>query len=159
MAQKIIPFFWFDGKAEEAMKFYTSVFRQKAKIKSLKYWSKSSPFPADQVMTGIFTLEGQTFYCMDAGPAAKFTMALSLFVTCKTQKEVDTYYDKLSKGGEKQPCGWVRDKFGVSWQIVPETLMKLMGDKDKVKAGRVMQAMMKMRKIDIVKLKKAYAGK
>jgi predicted 3-demethylubiquinone-9 3-methyltransferase (glyoxalase superfamily) len=156
---KIIPFFWFDGRAEEAMKFYTSVFKKKAKVESAKYWSKESGFPEGQVMTGIFTLEGQTFYCMDAGPQAQFTMALSLFVTCKTQKEVDTYYNALSKGGEKQPCGWVKDKFGVSWQIIPETLMKLMQDKDKAKAGRVMQAMMQMHKIDIAKLKKAYAGK
>jgi predicted 3-demethylubiquinone-9 3-methyltransferase (glyoxalase superfamily) len=157
--QKIIPFFWFDGKAEAAMKFYTSIFKKKAKVKSAKYWPKGSPFPEGQVMTGVFTLEGQTFYCMDAGPHAKFTMALSLFVTCKTQKEVDAYYNQLSKGGEKLPCGWVTDKFGVSWQIIPDTLMKLMGDKDKAKAGRVMQAMMQMHKIDIAKLEKAYAGK
>ncbi len=157
--QKIIPFFWFDGKAGEAMKFYTSVFKKKARITSLKKWDKGSGFSPDQVMVGIFTLEGQTFYCMDAGPAEKFTMALSLMVNCKTQKEVDTYYDKLSKGGEKQPCGWVKDKFGVSWQIVPEILLKYHGDKDKAKAGRVFQAMMKMHKLDIAKLKQAYAGK
>jgi predicted 3-demethylubiquinone-9 3-methyltransferase (glyoxalase superfamily) len=157
--QKITPFFWFDGRAGEAMKFYTSVFKKKARIKSSKHWPKGSGFPEDQVMTGVFTLEGQSFYCMDAGQHEKFTMALSLMVNCKTQKEVDAYYNGLSKGGEKQPCGWVKDKFGVSWQIVPETLMKLMQDKDKAKAGRVMQAMMGMHKIDIAKLKKAYAGR
>ena len=157
--QKIIPFLWFDAKAEEAMKFNVSIFK-KAKVKSVKRWPKGSPFPEGSVMGGTFVLEGQTFYCMDAGPKFKFTPALSLFVDCKTQKEVDTLYDKLSKGGgEKHPCGWVNDKFGVSWQIIPDVLGKLMHDKNQVKAGRVMQAMMQMTKIDIAKLKKAYAGK
>jgi predicted 3-demethylubiquinone-9 3-methyltransferase (glyoxalase superfamily) len=156
--QKITPFLWFDGKAEEAMKFYVSIFK-KSKIKTISRWPKGSPFPAGQVMGGTFQLEGQTFLCMDAGPQFKFTPAVSLFVDCKTQKEVDTLYDKLSRGGEKQPCGWVNDKFGLSWQIIPETLGKLMHDKDAKKAGRVMQAMMQMTKIDIAKLKKAYAGK
>lgn len=156
--QKIVPFFWFDGKAEEAMNFYVKIFK-KSKIKSIKYWPKGSPFPSDQVMGGEFVLEGQNFLCMDAGPAAKFTMAMSLYVDCKTQKEVDHYYEKLSKGGEKQPCSWVQDKFGISWQIVPDALPKLMGDKNLDKANRVMQAMMQMHKIDIAKIKKAYAGK
>jgi predicted 3-demethylubiquinone-9 3-methyltransferase (glyoxalase superfamily) len=156
--QKITPFFWFDGKAEEAMKFYVKIFR-KSKIKTLKYWPKGSPFPTDQVMVGEFVLEGQTFHCMDAGPQFKFTPAISLYVDVKTQKEVDHYYDKLAKGGEKQPCSWVLDKFGVSWQIVPETLIKYMHDKNPDKANRVMQAMLQMHKIDIAKIKQAYAGK
>lgn len=156
--QKIVPFFWFDGRAEEAMNFYVKIFK-KSKIKTIKYWPKGSPFPADQVMTGEFVLEGQTFYCFDAGPQFKFTPAISLYVDVKTQKEVDHYYEKLSKGGEKQPCAWVLDKFGVSWQIVPEALPKLMRDKNPEKAMRVMQAMLGMHKIDIAKIKKAFAGK
>lgn len=156
--QKIIPFFWFDGKAEAAMKFYVSIFKN-AKIKELKRWPKGSPFPANQVMAGIFQIEGQTFQCMDAGPDYKFTPALSLFVNCKTQKEVDTLYRKLAKGGSQQPCGWVLDKFGVSWQIVPVGLVKLLGAKDQAKAGRAMQAMMQMMKLDLAKVKKAYDGK
>jgi predicted 3-demethylubiquinone-9 3-methyltransferase (glyoxalase superfamily) len=156
--QKIIPFLWFDGKAEAAMKFYVSIFK-KSKIKELKRWPKGSPFPSKQVMAGVFQLEGQTFQCMDAGPEYKFTPALSLYVDCKTQAEVDALYDKLSRGGEKMPCGWVLDKFGVSWQIVPSGLLKLLGSKDQAKSGRAMQAMMQMMKLDIAKIKQAYDGK
>jgi predicted 3-demethylubiquinone-9 3-methyltransferase (glyoxalase superfamily) len=157
--QKITPFLWFDGKAEAAMKFYVSIFK-KSKILAIDYWGKGTPFPAKQVKAGRFQLEGQTFYCMDAGPHAEFTMALSLFVDCKTQAEVDHYYDTLSKGGEKQPCGWVKDKFGVSWQIVPDILSTIvMHSKDPEKGARAMQAMMQMHKLDIAKLKKAYEGK
>ncbi|MDB5050004.1 MAG: hypothetical protein JWO30_3075 [Fibrobacteres bacterium] len=156
--QKITPFLWFDGQAEEAMKYYVSIFK-KSKIGKVTRWGKGAPGPEGTVMSATFVLEGQTFYALNGGPHFKFTPAISFFVDCKTQKEVDVLYEKLSKGGEKQPCGWVQDKFGLSWQVIPDTLSKLMHDKDPKKAGRVMQAMMQMKKIDIAKLKKAYAGK
>ncbi len=157
--QKITPFLWFDGQAEEAMKLYTSVFKN-SKIVSIKYWGEGSPFPKDQVMTGVFDLDGQRFYAFDAGPQFKFTEALSMFVNCETQEEIDHFWNKLTAGGgEESMCGWLKDKFGLSWQIVPPILVELMGDKDKAKAGRVMQAMMKMKKIIIADLKKAAENK
>ena len=157
--QKITPFLWYDGKAEEAAKLYTSIFPN-SKIVTIKYWGEGTPFPKDQVMTAIFELDGQRFHAMDAGPQFKFSEAMSLFVNCNSQEEVDHYWKKLTAdGGQEQPCGWLKDKFGVSWQIVPTALGDMLQDKDKAKAGRTMQAMMKMKKIDIATLQKAYDGK
>ncbi|MEI9944425.1 MAG: VOC family protein [Chitinophagaceae bacterium] len=158
MQKKITPFLWFDGKAEEAMKLYTSVFKN-SKIIDIKYWGEGTPFPKDQVKTGVFELDGQTFYAFDAGPQFKFTEATSFMVSCDTQEEVDHFWNKLTAdGGQESECGWLKDKFGLSWQITPTRLMQLMGDKDKAKAGRVMQAMMQMKKIIIADLEKAAKG-
>lgn len=156
--QKITPFLWFDGRAEEAMKFYTSVFKN-SKIISTSYWKEGSPFPKDQVMTGVMELDGMQFYVFDAGPQFKFTEATSFFIDCKTQDEIDYFWEKLSEGGEKSQCGWLKDKFGLSWQVVPTNLLKLMQDKNTEKSGRVMQAMMKMNKLNIAELEAAYEGK
>ena len=156
--QKITPFLWYDGRAEEAVKFYTSIFKN-SKIITLNYWGEGTPFPKDQVRTAVFELDGVQFYAFDAGPQFKFTEAISLFVDCTTQEEVDELWEKLSAGGEKSMCGWLKDKFGISWQIVPRKLMQLMNDKDPEKSKKVMQAMMKMNKIIIADLQKAYDGK
>lgn len=154
--QTITPFLWFDGQAEEAIRLYTSIFKN-SKIISINYWAEGSPFPKEQVMTGVFELDGQQFYAFDAGPQFKFTEATSFFVNCETQEEVDHYWNSLTAdGGQESRCGWLKDKFGLSWQIIPSALMKGMGDKDPVKAGRVMQAMMQMGKIIIADLEKAY---
>ncbi len=156
--QKITPFLWFDGQAEEAIKFYTSLFKN-SRIITINYWGEGTPFPKDQVMTGMFELDGQQFYAFDAGPQFKFTEALSLFVHCETQEEIDHFWNGLTaNGGEESMCGWLKDKFGVSWQIIPAVLPNLLADKDKARAGRAMQAMMQMRKIIIADLEKA-AGK
>ncbi len=157
--QKITPFLWFDGKAEEAVNFYTSLFNN-SKIVSMSYWGEGSPFPKDQVMTAVFELDGQQFYAFDAGPQFKFTEAISFYINCDTQVEIDRFWEKLTTdGGQESMCGWVKDKFGLSWQIVPPVLPKLLADKDKAKAGRVMQAMMKMKKIVIADLQDAADGK
>ena len=156
--QKITPFLWFDGKAEEAIKLYTSVFKN-SKIINISYWGKGSPFPENQVMTGTFELDGQKFYAFDAGPQFKFTEAISFFVNCETQAEIDHFWNKLTAdGGQESMCGWLKDKFGVSWQIVPPELGQMLSDKDKAKAGSVMQAMMGMKKLIIADLRKAYNG-
>ena len=153
--RKITPFLWFDGKAEEAMKLYTSVFKN-SRIVNIKYWGEGTPFPKDQVMTGEFEIDGQSFYAFDAGPQFKFTEAVSFFVNCETQEEVDHFWNKLTTdGGQESMCGWLKDKFGLSWQIVPSILPQLLGDKDKAKAGRAMQAMMGMKKIIIADLQNA----
>ena len=150
--QKITPFLWFDGKAEEAMKLYTSLFKNSS-IKEISYWGEGTPFPKDQVKTGVFELDGLQFYAFDAGPMFKFTEAFSLFVTCDTQEEIDFFWNKLtSEGGQESQCGWLKDKFGLSWQVVPPVLMQLMQSEDKAKAARAMQAMMKMKKIIIADL-------
>lgn len=154
--QTITPFLWYDGQAEEAIRLYTSIFKN-SKIININYWAEGSPFPKGQVMTGVFELDGLRFYAFDAGPQFKFTEATSFFVSCETQEEVDHYWNSLTAdGGQESRCGWLKDKFGLSWQIIPSALMKLMGDKDPVKAGRVMQAMMQMGKIIIADLEKAY---
>jgi predicted 3-demethylubiquinone-9 3-methyltransferase (glyoxalase superfamily) len=149
--QKINPFLWYDDKAEEAMNFYTSIFKN-SKIESL------IPGPNGSVMSGTFQLEGQKFMAINGGPHFKFSPAISLFVNCETQQEVDELWEKLSEGGEKQRCGWLQDKFGVSWQIIPTVLGELLHDKDAEKSGRVMNAMLQMDKIDIEILKQAYNG-
>jgi len=153
--QKITPFLWFDDKAEQAVNFYTSIFND-SKIENISRYGDEGPGPAGSVMMANFILNGQEFMALNGGPVFKFTEAISLFVTCEDQAEVDYYWDRLSEGGETQQCGWLKDKFCLSWQIVPSALGRLMGDKDPEKAGRVMQAMLKMVKIDIAVLQKAY---
>ena len=153
--QKITPFLWFDGKAQEAMDFYTSIFKN-SKVVSVSRYGDAGPGPKGTVMSAIFELEGQRFYALNGGPQFHFTPAISFFVNCETQPEVDALWEKLSAGGSKEQCGWLKDQFGVSWQIIPSILGELLGDKDPVKSGRVMQAMMQMTKIDIKGLQQAY---
>lgn len=150
--QKIVPFLWFDGKAEEAMNFYTSIFKD-SKIKTIHRYGDAGP--KGTVMSGTFEINGQEFMALNGGPQFSFTPAISFFVNCETQAEVDELWEKLSAGGEKSRCGWLRDKYGVSWQIIPTTLGKMLGDPDRAKANRVMQAMLKMDKIDIQGLQRA----
>lgn len=156
--QKITPFLWFDNQAEEAMNFYTSIFKN-SKIVSVSRYGEAGPGPKGTVMSATFQLDGQEFMALNGGPQFKFTEAISFFVNCKTQEEVDELWEKLSEGGEKSQCGWLKDKFGLSWQIIPTALGQMLGDKDPTKANRVMQAMLKMQKIDIQGLKRAYDGK
>ena len=155
--QKITPFLWFDNQAEEAINLYVSIFKN-SKILNMSRYGKAGPGPAGAVMTATFQLEGQEFMALNGGPDHKFTEAISLFVDCKTQEEVDELWEKLSEGGEKGPCGWLKDKFGLSWQIIPRDLGELLGDPDPVKSQRVMQAMLQMSKIDVAGLKAAYEG-
>jgi predicted 3-demethylubiquinone-9 3-methyltransferase (glyoxalase superfamily) len=152
--QKITPFLWFDGKAEEAAKFYTSIFKN-SKIATINRYPKGSPAPEGMAMTAQFLLEGQEFVALNGGPQFSFTPAISFVVNCETQKEVDEYWDKLSAGGEEHQCGWLKDKFGVSWQIVPTVLVKLLSDPDAGRAQRAMAAMLQMKKIDIALLEQA----
>ncbi|MEP6835854.1 MAG: VOC family protein [Gemmatimonas sp.] len=152
--QKITPFLWFDGNAEDAMNLYVSVFKD-AKIGSVSRYGAAGPGPAGSVMTASFSLQGQEFIALNGGPIYKFTPAISFMVSCETQEEVDHYWNALSAGGSEEPCGWLRDKFGMSWQIVPTALPKLMTSKEPGRAGRVMQAMLKMKKIDIKGLEDA----
>jgi len=156
--QKITPFLWFTGNAEEAMTFYVSIFKN-AKIVSIRRYGEAGPGPKGTVMTGTFQLEGQEFYALNGGPDFKFSPAISFFVSCQTQPEVDELWEKLSAGGEQVQCGWLTDKFGVSWQIIPSVLGEMLGDRDSEKSDRVMKAMLQMKKIDISKLKQAYDGK
>jgi predicted 3-demethylubiquinone-9 3-methyltransferase (glyoxalase superfamily) len=153
--QKITPFLWFDGKAEEAMNFYVSVFKN-SKAGTVTRYGEAGPGPKGTVMIATFQLEGQDFVAINGGPQFTFTPAISFFVDCKTQEEVDDLWEKLSEGGEKSRCGWLKDKFGLSWQIVPSILPELMRDKDPEKSKRVMKAMLQMDKIDIKALKEAY---
>lgn len=150
--KKITPFLWFDTQAEEATNFYASIFKN-SKIVSI------SREPNGKAMSVVFELEGQELTAYNAGPEFKFTEAISFFVNCETQQEVDELWEKLSKGGEEGRCGWLKDKYGLSWQIIPTALGELMGDKDPQKAQRVMQAMLKMNKIVIADLKRAYDQK
>jgi predicted 3-demethylubiquinone-9 3-methyltransferase (glyoxalase superfamily) len=152
--QKIVPFLWFDGKAEEAMNFYVSIFKN-SKIGEVTRYGKAGPGPEGTVMSATFQLEGQDFYALNGGPMFTFSPAISLFVNCETQQEVDQLWEQLSEGGEQQPCGWLKDRYGLSWQIIPGILGKLLRDKDAAKAQRVMQAMLQMTKIDIARLKQA----
>jgi predicted 3-demethylubiquinone-9 3-methyltransferase (glyoxalase superfamily) len=156
--QKITPFLWFNDQAEEAMKFYTSIFKN-SKIASVTRYGEAGPGPRGTVMMGTFQLEGQDFMALNGGPLFTFTEAISFFVDCKTQEEVDELWEKLSAGGKTSQCGWLKDKYGLSWQIIPSALRELMSDPDPEKSKRVMQAMLKMTKIDIAGLKQAYAQK
>jgi predicted 3-demethylubiquinone-9 3-methyltransferase (glyoxalase superfamily) len=151
--QKITPFLWFDDNAEEAVKFYSSIFKN-SKIGKIARYDKAGR-PAGSVMTVEFQLEGQEFVALNGGPHFKFTEAISFVVNCETQEEVDYYWEKLSQGGKEVQCGWLKDKYGLSWQIVPTVLGELLSGKDAAKAQRVMQAMLKMVKLDIKKLKAA----
>jgi predicted 3-demethylubiquinone-9 3-methyltransferase (glyoxalase superfamily) len=153
--QKIAPFLWFDGKAEEAMNFYTAIFKN-SKVSSVTRCGDSGPGPKGTVMSATFELEGQEFIALNGGPMFTFSPAISFFVKCETQEEVDELWTKLSAGGETQRCGWLKDKFGLSWQIVPTVLGTLLQDKDAEKSKRVMQAMLKMTQLDIGLLKQAY---
>jgi predicted 3-demethylubiquinone-9 3-methyltransferase (glyoxalase superfamily) len=153
--QKITTFLWFDNNAEEAMDLYTSVFNN-SKKGSITRYGKSGPGPEGTVMSVTFQLEGQEFFALNGGPLYSFTPAISLYVDCKDQEEVDHFWEKLSEGGQKSRCGWLTDKFGLSWQIVPTILNELLRDKDPVKAQRVMEAMLKMEKLIISDLKAAY---
>jgi predicted 3-demethylubiquinone-9 3-methyltransferase (glyoxalase superfamily) len=154
--QKITPFLWFDNNAEEAVNFYTSIFKN-SKIKDTRRFGDGGPGKDGKFMTGTFQLEGQDFMVINAGPVFKFTEAISLFVNCETQEEVDYYWERLSEGGSKSQCGWLKDKFGLSWQIVPSILGELMRGKDSVKNKKVLDAMLKMSKLDIEALKNAAA--
>ncbi len=162
LQQKITPFLWFDKNAEEAMNFYTSIFKN-SKIVSIKRYPEG-PLEAPmkgmegKILTAVFELEGQTFMCLDGGPVFKPTSATSFYIECKDQQEVDYYWDKLSEGGDLtfQQCGWLMDKFGFSWQVIPVQLPELLNDPDPVKSGKVLKAMLQMKKIDVAVLQKAY---
>lgn len=154
--QKITPFLWFNGNAEEAVNFYVSIFKN-SKVVSVTRYGEAGPGPKGSVMSATFQLEGQRFYALNGGPEYAFTPAISLFVDCETQQEVDELWAKLSQGGEPGRCGWLKDKYGLSWQIIPTVLGQLLSDRDLKKAGRVMQAMLQMSKIDIHGLQEAYA--
>jgi predicted 3-demethylubiquinone-9 3-methyltransferase (glyoxalase superfamily) len=149
--QKITPFLWFNDNAEEAMDFYVSIFKN-AKVLT------ATPGPDGGLMVGTFQIEGQVFYALNGGPQYSFSEAISLFVNCETQAEVDELWSKLSEGGSEGQCGWLKDKFGLSWQIIPKQLGELMNDPDREKAGRVMQAMLQMKKLDIAELQRAHDG-
>jgi predicted 3-demethylubiquinone-9 3-methyltransferase (glyoxalase superfamily) len=153
--KKITPFLWFDDNAEEAVNFYTSIFKN-SKVLSMSRYPEGAPVPAGTVMSATFKLEDQEFMALNAGPQFKFTEAISFYVNCETQEEVDELWEKLTEGGEESQCGWLKDKFGLSWQIIPRALGEMLGDKDPEKAGRVMQAMLQMQKIDTKTLKAAY---
>jgi predicted 3-demethylubiquinone-9 3-methyltransferase (glyoxalase superfamily) len=153
--QKISPFLWFDNQAEEAMNFYVSIFRN-SKVGNVTRYGDAGPGPKGSVMTASFELEGQQFTALNGGPQFKFTEAISFVVSCETQEEVDELWDKLSEGGKTQQCGWLKDRFGLSWQIIPSALPELMTGPDPQKSQRVMKAMLQMTKIDIGKLRQAY---
>jgi predicted 3-demethylubiquinone-9 3-methyltransferase (glyoxalase superfamily) len=153
--QKITPFLWFDDKAEEAMNFYVSIFKN-SKIGRISRYGDAGPGPKGTVMSATFHLEGQEFFALNGGPQFKFTAAISFFVDCKTQEEVDELWEKLSAGGRKDKCGWLTDKYGLSWQIIPSALGEMLQDKDPEKSKRVMRTMLQMTKIDIAGLKQAY---
>ena len=153
--QKITPFLWFDGRAEEAMNFYVSIFKNSKVVRVTRY-GEGGPGPKGTVMSATFQLEGQEFIALNGGPQFTFSPAISFFVNCETQQEVDELWEKLSEGGKKERCGWLKDKYGLSWQVIPSALGKMLQDKDPVKAKRVMQAMLQMDKIDIKTLQQAY---
>ena len=153
--QKISPFLWFDGNAEEAVNFYVSIFKD-SKILNLSRYGEAGPGPKGSVMSATFQLQGQEFIALNGGPQFKFTPAISFFVHCQTQDEVDELWEKLSAGGRKDRCGWLTDKYGLSWQIIPDVLGKMLNDPDREKSKRVMTAMLQMDKIEIKKLEQAY---
>jgi predicted 3-demethylubiquinone-9 3-methyltransferase (glyoxalase superfamily) len=155
--QKIAPCLWFDGNAEEAAKFYTSVFPA-SRIATTLHYTDAGPGPEGGILAITFEIEGQEFMALNGGPQYQFTPAISLCVHCDSQEEVDRYWSKLLDGGEPVACGWLRDRFGVSWQITPQVLLDMVHDPDRKKASRVMAAMMKMVKIDIALLEQAYRG-
>jgi len=160
--QKITPFLWFDNQAEDAAHFYVSIFKN-SRIGSVAHYdeevAKAAGRPKGSVMTVAFELDGQEFTALNGGPVFKFTEAISFVVNCDTQQEVDHFWEKLSAGGQEVQCGWLKDRFGVSWQVVPTVLVEMLQDKDREKSKRAMAAMLKMKKIDIQALKKAYEGR
>ena len=153
--QKITPFLWFNDQAEEAARFYTSIFKN-SKLVNVSRYGDAGPGAKGQVMVAQFQLEGQDFLALNGGPQFKFTEAVSFVVNCETQDEVDYFWEKLSEGGRTSQCGWLKDKFGLSWQIVPTAIGSLLGGKDPAKSQRAMQAMLQMSKIDIAALQRAY---
>ena len=155
--QKITPFLWFDSQAEEAAKFYVSVFGNSRILKTVRF-GKAGPGPDGSVMTVVFELNGVQFTALNGGPLHRFSEAISFVVNCQSQAEVDTVWEKLSAGGQPDRCGWVKDRYGLSWQVVPSVLPVLLGDPDAAKAQRTMAAMLKMSKLDIAALEKAHAG-
>ncbi|MEA2697572.1 MAG: hypothetical protein QOI66_1843 [Myxococcales bacterium] len=155
--QKITTFLTYNNQAEEAVKLYTSIFKN-SKITSTSRYGEAGPGAKGSVMTMTFEIDGQEFIALNGGPTFKFSQGISLTVNCETQAEIDEYWEKLSEGGQKIQCGWLTDKFGLSWQITPAIMGKLMTDKDPTKSARVMNAMMQMKKLDIAALKKAYEG-
>jgi predicted 3-demethylubiquinone-9 3-methyltransferase (glyoxalase superfamily) len=152
---EISTMLWFDGRAEEAANFYTSIFKN-SKVRSIARYPEGSPGPVGAVMTVAFELDGRPFIALNGGPLFKFNESISFVVHCETQAEVDEFWEKLLDGGAESQCGWLKDKFGLSWQIVPNALLEMLRDKDAAKAKRVMQAMLQMKKIDIQTLKQAY---
>jgi len=162
MTQRITPFLWFDNQAEEAVNFYVSIFKN-ARIESITRYddegARAAGRPKGSVMTVAFELDGQQFTALNGGPHFRFTEAVSLVVNCETQQEVDHFWERLSAGGQQVQCGWLKDRFGLSWQVVPTVLVEMLQDKDPEKSKRVMAAMLKMIKLDIEGLKKAYEGR
>lgn len=156
--QKITPFLWFDNQAEEAVRFYMSVFKDSA-ITGISRYGEGGPGQPGLVMTVSFSLNGQEFVALNGGPYFKFTEAISFYVACETQAEVDELWAKLTEGGEESQCGWLKDRFGLSWQIVPAGLTDMLSSSDAEKAGRAMQAMLQMRKIDIEQIRAAFDGR
>jgi predicted 3-demethylubiquinone-9 3-methyltransferase (glyoxalase superfamily) len=154
---KITPFLWFDHQAEEAVGFYTSIFKN-SRIVTVTRYGEAGPGPKGSVMTMEFELEGQKFVALNGGPQFKFTPAISFVVNCETQQEVDELWEKLSEGGAKIECGWLQDKYGLSWQIVPTVLLEMLKDADTARSQRVMKAMLQMKKLDIARLEEAYRG-
>jgi two-component system sensor histidine kinase QseC len=158
MAQKITPYLWFDADAEEAVAHYVSLFPD-SRVTKVARWGKGAPFPEGSVMNVAFELAGQAFLALNGGPHHRFTPAISLFVSCRDQRETDRIWDAiLAHGGKAVQCGWIEDRYGVSWQIIPDTMVELLGDPDPRKAGRVAQALMGMQKVDVAALERAYAG-
>jgi predicted 3-demethylubiquinone-9 3-methyltransferase (glyoxalase superfamily) len=161
-AQKITTFLWFDSQAEEAASFYVSIFKNSRIVGITRYddeSSKAAGRPQGSVMTVVFELDGQVFTALNGGPLFKFTEAISLVVNCESQKEVDYFWDKLTAGGQEVECGWLKDRYGVSWQITPTALLEMIADKDPEKSRRTMKAMLTMKKLDVEVLKKAYDGR
>ncbi|MPZ23391.1 MAG: VOC family protein [Dehalococcoidia bacterium] len=155
--QKITPFLWYDNQAEEAATFYVSIF-DNSKIVDVARYGEGGPGPEGTAITVAFELGGQSFVALNGGPQFKFTEAVSFVINCKDQEEVDRFWDALAEGGTIQECGWLKDRYGLSWQVIPTVLSKLLGDSDPAKAGRVMGAMLQMKKIEIKDLEEAYAG-
>jgi predicted 3-demethylubiquinone-9 3-methyltransferase (glyoxalase superfamily) len=157
MEQRITPFLWFDDKAEEAMNHYVSIFKN-SRVLNVSRYGDAGPGPSGTVMSVTFELDGQQFIALNGGPHFAFTEAISFFVNCQTQQEVDELWDKLCEGGQPSQCGWLKDKYGLSWQIIPKSLGEMLGDPNPEKSGRVMRAMLQMQKIDVKTLERAYAG-
>ena len=155
--QKVTPFLWFNNNAEEAMDFYNSIFKNSS-VLNKQLLPEGAPGTKERLLMGVFKIEGQEFMVLNGGPLFTFNEAISLFVSCDTQEEIDEYWERLTEGGSESQCGWLKDKFGLSWQIITKTLGELMSDSDPVKAERVMNAMLRMKKIDMAELQRAYDG-